>query len=420
MGTFISRYLRWGVCLLLLGAAARADAATVTLAWDPSPSPDVAGYRLMYGTSSGLYTTQVDVIGSTQHTLNLPDGTYYFVVRAFSVDGLTSAPSNEVVAFVGTIVSPSPTPTGSCTTPDPFVSLGGGTCYNGGWLPPTYVPPPAPAPAPSPAPSPSPTGCTTPDPFMSLGGGTCVNGGWLPPTYVAPPPAPAPTPTPTPVPTPTPAPAPAPSGSCTTPDPFASMGGGTCYNGGWLPPGIPVPGQTVAPPPPGPAPTPTPSPTPAPVPSGVCTTSDPFVSLGGGTCYNGGWLPPGIPTPSPSAPPAPGLPPVSDGTCSTPDPFESMGGGTCYNGGWLPPGMTPPNLEVVVDISSTGVIRRDAATGEWFIEGDDDRLFISSSEFPEELLIEGTRVSFQGRLVSEATSEEIYTVVEIQTLVIIL
>jgi hypothetical protein len=255
---------------------------------------------------------------------------------------------------------------------------------------------------------------------MSLGGGTCVNGGWLPPTYVAPPPAPAPTPTPTPVPSPTPAPAPAPSGSCTTPDPFASMGGGTCYNGGWLPPGIPVPGQTVAPPPPGPAPTPTPSPTPAPVPSGVCTTSDPFVSIGGGTSYNGGWLPPGIPTPSPSAPPAPGLPPVSDGTCSTPDPFESMGGGTCYNGGWLPPGMTPPNLEVVVDISSTGVIRRDAATGEWFIEGDDDRLFISSSEFPEELLIEGTRVSFQGRLVSEATSEEIYTVVEIQTLVIIL
>ena len=82
--------------------------------------------------------------------------------------------------------------------------------------------------------------------------------------------------------------------------------------------------------------------------------------------------------------------------------------------------MTPPNLELVVDISSTGVIRRDAATGEWFIEGDDDRLFISSSEFPEELLIEGTRVSFQGRLVSEATPEEIYTVVEIQTLLIIL
>jgi hypothetical protein len=82
--------------------------------------------------------------------------------------------------------------------------------------------------------------------------------------------------------------------------------------------------------------------------------------------------------------------------------------------------MTPPNLELVVDISSTGVIRRDAATGQWFIEGDDDRLFISPSEFPDELLVEGTRVSFQGRLVAEATPDDIYTVVEIQTLVIIL
>ena len=27
--------------------------------------------------------------------------------------------------------------------------------------------------------------------------------------------------------------------------------------------------------------------------TGVCTTADPFVSLGGGTCWNGGWLPPG-------------------------------------------------------------------------------------------------------------------------------
>ena len=24
-----------------------------------------------------------------------------------------------------------------------------------------------------------------------------------------------------------------------------------------------------------------------------CTTADPFVSLGGGTCWNGGWFPPG-------------------------------------------------------------------------------------------------------------------------------
>ena len=43
---------------------------------------------------------------------------------------------------------------------------------------PTPTPPP---PSDSPVPTPTPTGCTTPDPFASLGGGTCVNGGWLPP-----------------------------------------------------------------------------------------------------------------------------------------------------------------------------------------------------------------------------------------------
>ena len=69
---------------------------------------------------------------------------------------------------------------------------------------------------------------------------------------------------------------------CTGPDPFAVLGGGTCYRGGWLPPGLLPPN-----------PNPVPSPTPV-----TCTTSDPFVSLGGGTCFNGGWLPPGLPPPS--------------------------------------------------------------------------------------------------------------------------
>ncbi len=97
-----------------------------------------------------------------------------------------------------------------------------------------------------------------------------------------------------------------------------------------------------------------------------------------------------------------------------------MGGGTCYNGGWLPPGMVPPTLELVVDVSATGIIRRDAGTGEWFIEGDDERLYISPSDFPEEFLVEGTRVSFQGAKVSDPTPDSVYTVVDIQTLVIIL
>jgi hypothetical protein len=143
------------------------------------------------------------------------------------------------------------------------------------------------------------TDCLTPDPFVALGGGTCYNGGWLPPGIPAPS-APVIVP-----------------GGCTSPDPFAALGGGTCVNGGWLPPGIA-------------APAPPPAPQPPPVGSGGCSTPDPFVALGGGTCVNGGWLPPGIAAPAP--------PPVIPGGCTTPDPFVAIGGGVCANGGWRPRG----------------------------------------------------------------------------------
>jgi hypothetical protein len=110
---------------------------------------------------------------------------------------------------------------GGCASLDPFASLGGGHCYDGGWLPPGIDSPFWDAPAPAPPPAPAPLECTTRDPFASLGGGTCVNGGWLPPGMSPAPQAPT-------------APAPAP-GECTTPDPFATLGGGVCRNGGWIP-----------------------------------------------------------------------------------------------------------------------------------------------------------------------------------------
>jgi hypothetical protein len=166
-------------------------------------------------------------------------------------------------------------------------------------------------------------GCATPDPFVSLGGGTCMNGGWLPP-FVAPPTPPAPTPPPP----------PGGGSTCATPDPFASLGGGTCFNGGWLPPGITPPGGAPAPPTPPAGPPAPPTPTPGAI---LCNTPDPFTSLGGGTCYNGGWLPPGISPPA-GAPVSPPAPAPAPGGCVTPDPFVSIGGGRCVNGGWIPRG----------------------------------------------------------------------------------
>ena len=76
--------------------AAWVHAADVTLAWDPNAEP-VDGYRLYYGTTSGVYTDSMDAGDTTQATLtglNL-DTTYYIVVRAYNIDG-ESGNSNEV------------------------------------------------------------------------------------------------------------------------------------------------------------------------------------------------------------------------------------------------------------------------------------------------------------------------------------
>ena len=189
---------------------------------------------------------------------------------------------------------------------------------------------------PPPPPPPTPSTCATPDPFVAMGGGTCVGGGWYPPGVV--PPNPTPPTDPNPPPPPPPPPPTGGDGSCATPDPFAAMGGGTCYQGGWLPPGMTPPTPVNPPPPPPPPPpsdpgNPPPPPPPPPVDTS-CAGPDPFAAMGGGTCYQGGWLPPGMLPPTNPPPPPP---PVSGG-CITPDPFVILGGGKCINGGWHPPG----------------------------------------------------------------------------------
>jgi hypothetical protein len=409
------------VLLFLVVGARMAEAQPLTLAWDPSKDTDVTGYTLAIGSQPGQYTQQIDVGVTTEYTFaSLAAGTYYFAVRAYSAGGLSSGYSNEVSATIPPALL-APAPVVSCATPDPFVSLGGGTCYNGGWLPPgipvpgeIQAPPPvSPPPAP---PASSVTGCATPDPFAGMGGGTCYNGGWLPPGMPVPggssPAAPPPAPAPPPSSGPAPAPVPQAPAACSTPDPFAGMGGGTCYNGGWLPPGMPVPGgSSPAAPPPAPAPPPSSGPAPAPVPQApaTCSTPDPFAGMGGGTCYNGGWLPPGMPVPGGTVAPPPAAPispsPGTPSGCATPDPFVSLGGGTCVNGGWLPLGMdqhAPVHPEVVV----TGTLHvLSAAEPLWLLAGDDGVLYTSNTDVPADMLIDGLRVTVAGLLLSEWPEE---------------
>jgi len=85
-------------CLLLL-LPAGAGAAAVSLKWGASPSANVGGYKLYYGTASRQYSANVDAGTSTAYTLDgLADGvTYYFAVTAYNTARSTeSAFSNEV------------------------------------------------------------------------------------------------------------------------------------------------------------------------------------------------------------------------------------------------------------------------------------------------------------------------------------
>ncbi len=84
--------------ILLLGLIAQAQAAQVTLAWDANSEPDLAGYKLYYGTSPGTYPNVMSLGLVTTYTVtNLTDGVaYYFALTALDTEGFESGKSNEV------------------------------------------------------------------------------------------------------------------------------------------------------------------------------------------------------------------------------------------------------------------------------------------------------------------------------------
>src|SRR5262245_13456082 len=83
--------------LFLLASASVLRAATVTASWNANPESDIAGYRLLYGTQSGVYTTTLDVGNVTSRVVTVNAGqTYFFVVQAYDTSGLTSPNSAEV------------------------------------------------------------------------------------------------------------------------------------------------------------------------------------------------------------------------------------------------------------------------------------------------------------------------------------
>ncbi len=82
-------------CGLSLSAA---YAASIDLEWDPNTEPEVAGYKIYWGTSAGNYPFSKDVGKNTTCTISgLDEGKiYYFAATAYDGDGNESGYSNQV------------------------------------------------------------------------------------------------------------------------------------------------------------------------------------------------------------------------------------------------------------------------------------------------------------------------------------
>ena len=81
----------------VLGATLQ-NSYSVNLVWQPSPSPDVTGYRVYYGPATGNYTNSVLVGKVTANTVTgLASGaTYFFAITAVGPGGQESPFSNQI------------------------------------------------------------------------------------------------------------------------------------------------------------------------------------------------------------------------------------------------------------------------------------------------------------------------------------
>jgi hypothetical protein len=94
-----------GLISLLFATSTHAQTGSATITWTASPSANVTGYVVFYGTSSGDYSSGVPVGNVTSVTINgLTNGqTYYFTAVAMNNSGNVSSMSPEISGLVGAI-----------------------------------------------------------------------------------------------------------------------------------------------------------------------------------------------------------------------------------------------------------------------------------------------------------------------------
>ncbi len=98
MKTAFLKHFRLPLIVTLLSLfATEATAASARLSWSANSEPDIAGYRLYYGTAAAPYNTVIDVRTTTATASDLVDGvTYTFAVTAYNTAGAESAFSTPV------------------------------------------------------------------------------------------------------------------------------------------------------------------------------------------------------------------------------------------------------------------------------------------------------------------------------------
>jgi len=108
LGENIFVFLVSVILILVFLGPVHVMAVSVTVAWNRDQEPDIAGYRIYYGASPGVYSSSLTVFDSANEPIQrdyLIDGffegrTYHFALKAFDLAGQESDYSEEFSLFI--------------------------------------------------------------------------------------------------------------------------------------------------------------------------------------------------------------------------------------------------------------------------------------------------------------------------------
>ncbi len=98
----------WVLALLFVFCSFATGQDALTVAWDANSEPDIEGYIVYLGTSTGQYMISQDVGTETSHQFTGLSATevYYCAVQAYNTSGLASELSAEIVFTLQDVIEP--------------------------------------------------------------------------------------------------------------------------------------------------------------------------------------------------------------------------------------------------------------------------------------------------------------------------